>query len=281
MGGAVSLRRCRTLTPLPGERGSCGPVDVSRAFDARVLLRNRCYDVASTLAEQVLALFIAERLARIGIDLLLERVGALGRRARGDGVVPALQMGEGGVVGFEVAIDFDPRIAGHVGNAVVVAGQEGVVGQALVEHAMQATHLGVVALDRVRNLFRCIDVEVTHLTAHRAQPAHLPEQPLQCSDPAAGIARQEAAGLLGQIQQDRAGLEHALRTAAIGRCMVDDGRHLVVGRNLQECRFELFALADVDRLEGVLQPGLFQKQRDFVPVGRGPVVQIDHRALQS
>jgi hypothetical protein len=117
---------------------------------------------------------------------------------------------------------------------------------------------------------------VAHLATHRAQAGHLPEQPFQGGHAAARVAGQEAAGLLGQVQQDRAGLEHALRSTAIGRGVVDDGRHLVVGRDGQEFRLELVARADVDRVDAVLQAGFLQQQGHFVAVRGGPVIQVDH-----
>ena len=43
------------------------------------------------------------------------------------------------------------------------------------------------------------------------RPRHLPEQPLQHLNAPAQVGRQEAAGLLAEIQQDGAGFEHADR----------------------------------------------------------------------
>jgi len=40
---------------------------------------------------------------------------------------------------------------------------------------------------------------------------------------------------------------------------------------------ELLALADVDRVDLVKEPGLFEEQRDLVPVGGGPVVEGQRR----
>jgi hypothetical protein len=39
---------------------------------------------------------------------------------------------------------------------------------------------------------------------------------------------------------------------------------------------ELLALADVDRDDPIGDARLFQEDRDLVPVGRGPIVKIDH-----
>jgi hypothetical protein len=39
---------------------------------------------------------------------------------------------------------------------------------------------------------------------------------------------------------------------------------------------ELIALADVHRNDFVRQAGLFEKNRDLVAVGRGPLIKINH-----
>ena len=63
----------------------------------------------------------------------------------------------------------------------------------------------------------------------------------------------------------------------VDRVVVDDGRHAVIGGECQELGFELIAGADVDRLDRVIEAGLFEKQRDLVAVRRGPVVEFNHR----
>ena len=49
----------------------------------------------------------------------------------------------------------------------------------------------------------------------------------------------------------------------------------------EEVRLELLALADVDREHLVGRAGLFEKDRDFVAVRRGPVIQVDHQCVPS
>jgi hypothetical protein len=63
--------------------------------------------------------------------------------------------------------------------------------------------------------------------------------------------------------------------------VVHDRRDLVVGRDLQELGIELVALADVDRLDRVLESRLLEEHRDLVAVGRGPVVEVDHRGISE
>jgi hypothetical protein len=93
----------------------------------------------------------------------------------------------------------------------------------------------------------------------------------------ARIARQELTRLLGEIEQHGAGLEHRDRLAAAGRCAIDQRRNAVVRGDGEEFRLELLALADIHRHDVVGQPGLLEEDRDLVPIGRGPIVEVDHR----
>jgi hypothetical protein len=116
------------------------------------------------------------------------------------------------------------------------------------------------------------------LPGHRTQAAHLPEEPLQHLEAAAQVFRQELAGPLGEIKQDRAGLEDAHGRAAAGRILVEHRRHAVVGRDAEKIGLELLAFADVDAVKLVRKSGFLEKHRHFVAVGRGPIVELDHRA---
>jgi hypothetical protein len=107
----------------------------------------------------------------------------------------------------------------------------------------------------------------------------LPKQPFERRSAVAQILGDELAGLVGEIEQDGAGLEHRDRLAAVGRFMVDDGGNAVVRRHRQKLGLELFALADIDRNDFVIQPGFLEKNRDFVAVRRGPIMYVDHDAL--
>ena len=82
-------------------------------------------------------------------------------------------------------------------------------------------------------------------------------------------ARQEAAGLLGEIDQDRAGLEHRKRLAAVGGRMVDDRRNAVVRADREKFRLELLAGADVDRNEVIGKPSSSSMIEIFQPFGVG------------
>jgi len=57
---------------------------------------------------------------------------------------------------------------------------------------------------------------VPGLAAHRSEPAHLPHHPLHDLGTAAQVGGQEAAALLGQVEQDGARFEHRHRRAAAG-----------------------------------------------------------------
>ncbi|KAI1691990.1 hypothetical protein DdX_21503 [Ditylenchus destructor] len=85
------------------------------------------------------------------------------------------------------------------------------------------------------------------LAGHRAEAAHLPEQPLLDVDAPALVGRIEFSVLAAEILQDRAGFEDRDRLA-VRPLGIDDRRHAVVRRDRQELRLELVALADVDVL---------------------------------
>ena len=64
----------------------------------------------------------------------------------------------------------------------------------------------------------------------------------------------------------------------IRRIVIHDRRHAGVRTDRQELRLELVAGADVDRLQGIGQPGLLQHDGDLPAVRRGPVIEVDHAA---
>ena len=119
------------------------------------------------------------------------------------------------------------------------------------------------------------------LPGHRPESAHLPERPLDRVVTAVDVGGQEFSGLLGEIQQHRAGFEDRDRFASAPRLVIDHRGNAVVRRDRQKLRLELIALADVDREDLVFQPGLFEKHRDLVAVRRGPVMKVDHGAFLS
>src|SRR3546814_2308277 len=81
-----------------------------------------------------------------------------------------------------------------------------------------------LACNRLRDFLRRVLAEVMVLAGHRSEPGHLPEQPLQRVVASANVGRQELAGLLGQIREDRAGLEQRDRFATADRVAVHDRR---------------------------------------------------------
>jgi hypothetical protein len=85
------------------------------------------------------------------------------------------------------------------------------------------------------------------LPGHRAEPAHLPEQPFQRRSAPTQIFRDEFAGLLREIDEDCAGFEDRDRLAAVGGLVVDNCRDSVIRRDAKKVCLELFALADIDR----------------------------------
>src|SRR5208282_6592474 len=116
-----------------------------------------------------------------------------------------------------------------------------------------------------------------HLAGHRAEAAHLPHQPFQHRHLTAQIGGPELAGLLAEIDQNRAGLEYADRRAA--RALgVDDRRDLAVRTDFDEGGGELLTFADVHGLDGVGQAHLLQSNADLAAVRCIPGVEFNcHR----
>src|SRR5690348_559888 len=279
--GALPAVRPGSSTPTQRVRREISPAltDYSSMFSRDALELAEGSALARTLSEQDLLFLVAHRRACFRVGFRPARIGALGRRAHRDRVAPAPHFGKGLEIQRRLVIRTDPRVTRHVGDGVVVTGDEGAPCEAAVQHVEQAFRFLAVALDRVRNFLGRIHAEVSVLAGHRAEAADLPEQPLQALDLAERIGRDELAGLAREVNEDRAGFEHAERCTAAHRMMIHDRRHLVVGRDGKVIGLELVALADVHRPDRVRQPGLFEEQRDLVSVGRGPVVEVDHRKI--
>jgi len=89
------------------------------------------------------------------------------------------------------------------------------------------------------------------------------------------IGGQEFSRFLGEVHQDRAGLENGDRLAA-GTFVVDDGGDFRVRIDLDEIRVVLIALPHIDEMLLVGQFGLFQHDVDFLHVRAGQRIKIDH-----
>ena len=165
----------------------------------------------------------------------------------------------------------------EVGDRQLI-GDEVVRRQPPVEHAVQPAGLVGEALQPVGALRLVLQRdEMMHLAGHRAEAAHLPHQPFIHRDPLQQRLGQEFAGLLAEIEQDRAGFEYADRHAvrALG---VDDRRNLVVRADRQEVRLLLLALGDVDGHDAVRQPHFLERDRDLAAIRRIPRMQFDGHA---
>ncbi len=253
----------------------CPPYICYRQLPRRFggLLDRRC-----GLAEQDRAFLGGADASRVRVDLLGLGVSALHRRPRLDRLDPALHVREVVDVLALAVVDDDPGIARHVRDGIGTR-HELAIGQTPVEHPVEPVDLVAVAIDGVGQLVLRIVRKVVVLAGHRPEPAHLPEQPLDRFGAASHVARDELAGLVGEIEQDRARFEHRDRLAAAGGRVVDQRRDAVVGRHRQKVRLELLALADVHRLDVVGEAGLLEEDRDLVAVRRRPIVEVEHREL--
>jgi hypothetical protein len=82
-------------------------------------------------------------------------------------------------------------------------------------------------------------------------------------------------GLVGQIEQDRTGIENA-RLSAAWTFGINDRRHLAVRIDLSEGGQVLLALARVDRHHLIGQASLFEEEGNFGRVRRRMEVKANH-----
>ncbi len=173
-----------------------------------------------------------------------------------------------------------------VGDAVARAAEVLALREPAIEHVELALHLHGEPIDRVFDLGRGIEVEVPEASAEVGRAPHLPEQPGQDFGAGRLLAREQGAELLGQVDEDRAGLEdaHGGRSRA-----VHERRNLGVRIDRDEAATELLALVDLDQPGVVFRPGvperkqLFEHDGDLHPVRRAQRIELQgvtpHREL--
>ena len=169
-----------------------------------------------------------------------------------------------------------PAEHGNVGDGIFVVHDPLPSGKPRLHHVQQALRLGDVTLERplVGKLLAGEFVEKADLPEHRPDPAHLEVQPLDGLLSPRRIGWQKLAGLLGEILQDRAGLEQRQRLAA-GPVRIEDGRDLAVRIQRQEFRRLLVVLVEVDQMHLVGQSDLFQHDRDLDAVRRRQRIELE------
>jgi len=281
----AGARPCAALVVLGGDSRGRHAVRGSALRRCRVRIGAYVF-ITKTPTSSPLVLLVAEqRLAGPVVNQRLALAGqhldtALHRRARADLVEPALQVRVVVPVDALVLPRSQPGEHRDVGDRVGGAAEVAALRQAPVHHAVQALRLVAVALDRVGDLLGRIDAEVVRLAEHRTDTAHLEHQPLQHLVLAARVRRQQATGLAGEVEQDRARFEQRDRLA-VRPVGIDDRGDLVVRADREEVVLELCAGADVDRNRAVLQRALLQHDVDLVSVGRGPGIHFDHGVIPS
>ena len=165
----------------------------------------------------------------------------------------------------------------HVGNGVVGAGHEFVVGQVAVQYVELALGLHGEAVDAVFDRLGRVGVEVAETAAEIGGGAHLPEQPVQAFGAPVMVGGQKRAELLGQVEQNGAGFEQPGRRFGV---VIHHRRDLGIGVDFDEAGGELVAFADIDQPGIVFGPGnaarqqFFQQYGDLDPVGRGQRIQL-------
>src|SRR5229473_1781400 len=224
------------------------------------------------LPEHILARLLVERL----LDEFADRKPRLHLRPGADIRIPALDVGI--IVERKPLrlVGHGPRKAGDIGDRIIAGDVRPGLAQLGVEHAIKPRRLVAVAFDRIGDFLRRVEREMAVLAEHGTEPAHLPHHPLHHPGAAAHILRQETSGLVGEIDQDGAGLEYRKRPAAVGRQPIDDRRNPIVRADREKFRLELLASPNVDRHDRVGKPQFLQHDRDFPAVRRRRVVKVDH-----
>src|SRR5207244_160228 len=182
-----------TIVSRSPPRGSCLASPLLRLGHAR-----------GGLAEEHRAGLVVEW--RIAAELVADGPTLLHRGAARDGVPPA---GDAGEVGEDVSplkLAEDPRPRGHVGDRVL-AREVRAVRQAPLQDTEEAVRLVAEPIDRVGDLLGGVVGEVVQLPGDGTEIRDLPGHPLEHVVPAADVARQEAAGLLGEVLEAPTALE--------------------------------------------------------------------------
>src|SRR6266403_195531 len=200
---------------------------------------------------------------------------ALHRRPRRNAVAPALHVGVVVDVHALAIRRAQPRHDRHVGDAVFAAGDPLAAFQLFFKHPVKPVGLVLVAVDRVFDLLGRVLQEMVRLPEHRADVPHLEHGPLHHLPAIAQVARQEPAGLRGEVEQHRARLGERERFSARA-CLVDHRRDLVIGRDGEELRLELVARSDIDGMNFIFKTSFLQHDVDLVAIGRRPCIEVDH-----
>jgi hypothetical protein len=164
-----------------------------------------------------------------------------------------------------------PREVRDVGDGVV-AGEVLVIGEPAIEHAEQPLGLALIAVDRDRNPLGQVAIEDVGLAHHRADAGHLEHEPLHDERAAARVGRHQPAGLFGEVDEDRAGLEHG----EVVRVVVDQGRDAAVRVDREVPVLLLLAAAEVEYAHGPGQAEFLERDRDLVTVRRRRREDFEH-----
>src|SRR5713101_99360 len=112
------------------------------------------------------------------------------------------------------------------------------------------------------------------LAKHRANIGHLPHQPFEHFGAPRIPSGQKFSGLFRQMDKNCARLED--RDFFV---FVHYRWNFAVRTNLYKLGFELLTLANIDRMNLILEPAFLEHDRDLPSVRRSPRVEINHLSL--
>jgi hypothetical protein len=150
-----------------------------------------------------------------------------------------------------------------------------VLGEPGIDDAEVALRLEGITVDRVFVLLGRIGAKMHQLAGIRANAGSNEHQPRQqFAARLVALRRQEFAGLVGEVEQDRIAVEH-------GHVAVDDRRDLGIRIDGQKFRLVLIASARVDRNRLVGETRFLQEERHFGRIRRAAKVELQHLDLAS
>ena len=118
---------------------------------------------------------------------------------------------------------------------------------------------------------------MVRLAEHRAEPAHLPHQPLHHGLSGGSGFWHELSCFFSKIHKDRARFKNGDSLVSVP---VDDGGNPVIRAEGQKLGLELVASPDIDPVDFIIQPQFLERNGNLVPVrGRG-IVKFDHVGIQ-
>ena len=141
-----------------------------------------------------------------------------------------------------------PAPVRDIGNGII-ARQIFMLPEPRIEHGEETLRLVLITVDGRLKLLREIAVEDIGLPHHRSDAAHLEHQPLHDERAPLRVPRHQPPGLLREVDEDRARLEHD----EVAFVAIDDHGNAAVRIECEEPVLPLLERGEVDHAHAVRQ----------------------------